>query len=126
MTTTEAGTNHIVLVGRLSALDAERELPSGDRVRSFRVAVRRPPRADGPARSDAITCACWTDPLRVVAGGLTPGDRIRVEGALRRSFSRRAGTPQTFYEVEVAALTVLDPAPGPIATGPDPVASPRL
>jgi single-strand DNA-binding protein len=96
--------NHIVLQGRVTGLDDERVLPSGDLVRAFRVAVRRPPRADGPARSDAINCAAWSADARAVAAELRVGDVIRVDGALRRSFSRRAGVPQNFYEIEVASM----------------------
>lgn len=92
--------NHIVVQGRVTGLDDERVLPSGDLVRAFRVAVRRPQRADGPARSDAINCAAWSADARAVAAGLRTGDVVRVDGALRRSFFGRAGVPQNFYEVE--------------------------
>ncbi|MFN8098393.1 MAG: single-stranded DNA-binding protein [Dermatophilaceae bacterium] len=106
------GVNRIVIQGRVSALDDERCLPSGDRVRSFRVAVRRPRPPEGPARSDAITCACWAEELRSVAADLSIGDEVHVVGALRRSFSRRGGLAQTFYEIEVASLACGTPSCG--------------
>ncbi|MCI1262032.1 MAG: single-stranded DNA-binding protein [Tetrasphaera jenkinsii] len=108
--TLPADINHIVLEGRVTAVEEERELPSGSVVRSLRVAVRRPPRSDVErGRSDAIHCCCWTAELRATAATLGVGDHVRVEGALRRSVSRSSGRMVSFYEVEVAALEVLRP-----------------
>lgn len=107
--------NHIVLEGRVTAVEEERELPSGSVVRSLRVAVRRPPRSDAErGRSDAIHCCCWSEELRSTAASLAVGDHVRVEGALRRSVSRSSGRMVSFYEVEVDALNIL-----PVGVSPD-------
>lgn len=99
----EADTNHVELVGRLSAVAEERTLPSGDRVAAFRLVVTRPAGAHG-AGVDTVDCAVWTSRLRRQVVGWGAGDRIALRGALRRRFWRSTtGTPVSRYEVEVVA-----------------------
>ncbi len=106
----EAGewTNEVRLMGRVSAEAQERELPSGDTVASLRLVVPRPPRARAsPGRGagvDTIDVSCWTARTRRTARGLTAGDVVVVEGALRRRFCRAGAAAASRYEVEAATL----------------------
>lgn len=92
--------NHIELTGRVSGEPVTRELPSGDALVTFRLVVTR--QGDGPV--DTIDCACWSAGARRAAQRFGDGDRVRVEGALRRRFFRTPGGPASRYEVEVGRL----------------------
>jgi single-strand DNA-binding protein len=99
--------NDVVLVGRLAAPADERELPSGDRLVSFRVVVGRPdvrPAVEGVRRTtvDALECTAWRADVRRSALAWQPGDVVEVTGALRRRFWRAGGGPASRVEVEVA------------------------
>lgn len=100
----ELGANSIRLVGRLSGEVVERELPSGDRVANFRVVVPRPDNAPGRATVDTIDIACWSARTRRVAGRLTEGTVVAVEGALRRRFFAAGAARASRYEVEAQRL----------------------
>jgi single-strand DNA-binding protein len=97
--------NAVELVGRVSAREEPRTLPSGDTVTTVRVVVPRP-RApqEGRTRVDTIDVACWSTRTRRVADGLEAGDVVTVSGALRRRFFRGAGGVGSRYEVEAARL----------------------
>ena len=115
-----AGRNEVVLSGRLSRAPVERELPSGDRVVSLRVVVRRPmpgaPRgraagqggAGGQGRPramvDVIDVGCWAAGVRRAASRLREGDRVEVTGALRRRFFRGGAGVESRYEVEAGVV----------------------
>jgi len=110
------GRNEVVLRGRVAAEAEDRELPSGDRIATFRVVVpREQPRArttrtrstvENPRRAtvDTIDVVSWTAATRRTALRLRPGDLVDVEGALRRRFFGGAGGRQSRYEVEASAL----------------------
>lgn len=98
------GDNRITLVGRLSGEVVERELPSGDVVANFRVVVPRRQSEPGRARVDTIDVACWTARTRRVAGRLTEGTVVAIEGALRRRFFVSGGDRASRYEVEARRL----------------------
>ncbi len=94
--------NEVTLVGRLSADPAERSLPSGDVVVSWRVVVQRPPE---PTRTtiavDTIDCVARTAALGRRALTWLPGDTMEMTGALRRRFWRSGDGVRSRYEVEV-------------------------
>jgi single-strand DNA-binding protein len=102
--------NEVLLVGRVSGEVAERELPSGDLLVSFRVVVdRAPPKRHVPEgvrapTVDALACVAWTAALRRTARGLSPGDVVEVEGALRQRYWRAGAGLGSRTEVEVASL----------------------
>lgn len=113
MTREKAGPTHvneIALVGRINAEPAVRVMPSGDEVTMLRLVVDRPRghrRSDGDRSTitvDTFDIACWTARTRTRAAKLTPGDVVRVEGALRRRFHRTPTGPVSRYEVEAATL----------------------
>ena len=109
----EPGRNEVALRGRLAAEAEERELPSGDRIATLRVVVPRP---EAPSRRratpetprrvtvDTIDVVCWTASTRRTALRLRAGDRVELEGALRRRFFGGTGGRQSRYEVEAGAL----------------------
>lgn len=100
--------NEVVLVGRLAAAPEGRELPSGDRLTTWRLVVDRPPahrRApEGvrPPTVDTLDCVAWRSSLQRASASWLPGDVIAVEGALRRRFWRGPTGASSRYEVEVA------------------------
>lgn len=100
--TTEAieETNEVALTGRLSGEASIRELPSGDELVTWRVVVSRG--EDEPV--DPIDLACWSAGTRRAARRLADGDRVRVEGSLRRRFFRTPAGAASRYEVEVRRL----------------------
>lgn len=102
--------NEVVLVGRVSGVPEERELPSGDLLVAWRVVVDRPePRR--PARPgsrtptiDTLDCVGWTARVRRTARGLADGDVVAVEGTLRRRFWRGGAGANSRTEVEVESV----------------------
>ena len=109
--------NEVVLVGRVSGVPEERQLPSGDVLVSWRLVVDRPaPRRALPAGTRATTidtfdCVAWAAPVRRTARGLADGDVVSVEGALRRRFWRGGAGTASRCEVEVEALRRLSRRP---------------
>lgn len=103
--------NTVHLVGRVTSLDPPRELPSGDVVHSLRVTVPRP-RVRGRDRPgvDTLDVACWSAATRRVAGRLAVGERVEVEGSLRRRFFRAGAGAASRYEVEATRVRRLPDA----------------
>lgn len=105
--------NHVVLSGRVSIPPDERRLPSGDVLVSTRVVVERDPGRGriGLARSkqrvDAIDCVAWTARLQRVVRRWQPGDRVYVEGCLRRRFFRTDKGPISRFEVELTSARLV-------------------
>lgn len=99
--------NEVLLVGRLAGAPAERELPSGDALVTFRVVVDRPPARRPVAGTkvvtvDALECVVRTAGLRKTAASWQAGDVLEVTGSLHRRFWRApSGGPASRYEVEV-------------------------
>ncbi len=107
--------NEVLVVGRVSGSPQERELPSGDLLVSWRVVVDRPVRTVPGVRTatvDTVDCIAWAPGLRRTARGLTDGDVVQVEGALRRRFWRVGGGAASRCEVEASALRRLRKAVG--------------
>lgn len=105
----EPARNVVVLVGRVSGVPEERELPSGDVLMSFRVVVARPTnqRARPSARTptvDTVDCVAWSASARRAVRSLTDGDVVAVEGALRRRFWRAATGAASRTEVEASSV----------------------
>lgn len=95
--------NEVSLLGRLSAPAAERVLPSGDAVVSWRLVVQRPPDPGRVALTvDTIDCVARTSALGRRAMTWVPGDCLELTGSLRRRFWRGRDGVRSRYEVEVA------------------------
>lgn len=93
-------TNEVRLAGRVTRLPEERELPSGDKVVAFRLAVARPAGARRPG-SDWVDCAVWTARLRRMVLRWSVDDEVEVSGALRRRVFRSGPGVVPFVEIEV-------------------------
>ena len=96
--------NQVHLSGRVTAAPVERELPSGDRVLTFRVSMARERTAmtaKSKQTSDWVDCAAWAGRARRVVSSWQVGDLVSVEGALRRRFYKAGDARTTRVEVEV-------------------------
>ena len=96
--------NEVCLTGRVSSAPEERELPSGDRVVTFRLVMQRdrtPMTAKSRQVSDWVHCAAWGGRARRSAASWQIGDQVEIEGALRRRFFRDAAGSSTRLEVEM-------------------------
>jgi single-strand DNA-binding protein len=96
--------NAVELRGRVSTAPAERELPSGVVISTFRLSVprARTSMTSGSAQTtDWVDCTAWTARTRKAVSGWAVGDRVVVSGALRRRFYRVGERPSTVLEVEV-------------------------
>lgn len=101
----DAGLDHneVSIRGRVSAEPVERLLPSGDRLVSFRLVVRRPDRVRRRSRVsvDTFDCVAWNAAMRKKAGALAPGDVVEIGGSLRRRFRRVGEGVTSRVDVEV-------------------------
>ena len=99
----EQSVNAVRLSGRVSAAPEARMLPSGDEVVSFRLIVPRSPsaRRRSKQRVDTIECSAWTARLRRSVRRLEAGDAVTVTGELRRRFTRGAGGPMSWVNVDL-------------------------
>lgn len=100
--------NEVRLVGRVTTAPAERRLPSGTSVTSFRIVVSRSegtPMTNGSRQSsDWVDCAVWGGRVRRSCASWQVGDTVEVHGALRRRFFRGPAegvAANTRMEVEV-------------------------
>ena len=102
-TVQEPSVNAVRLSGRVSAAPEARMLPSGDEVVSFRLIVHRSPaaRRRSKQRVDTIECSAWTARLRRSVRRLAAGDAVTVTGELRRRFTRGAGGPMSWVNVDL-------------------------
>ena len=110
--------NEVVLVGRVPADPEERELPSGDRLVTWRLVVtrspsRRPPATGRAPTVDTVDCVAWTASTRRAALGLRPDDVVEVHGALRRRFWRAGAAAASRCEVEASTVRRVSRRPVP-------------
>lgn len=73
--------NDVSLRGWVTTIATERELPSGELVAQFRLAITRP---EGGV--DTIDLEAWTPQTRRVALKLKDGDWVQISGSIRRRF----------------------------------------
>ena len=90
-------TNVVVLQGMLARPAVDVQLPSGDRLVSLEVTVRR---EDGPAEPVPVQ---WTGPP-AWAAALDTGTAVAVLGRVRRRFFRAGGVTQSRTEVVAARV----------------------
>ena len=95
--------NEVLLCGRVAAPADERELPSGDSLMTVRLIVDRDEaaRKRSPQKVDTLDCVAWTARTQRTIRTWTEGDRVQVEGSLRRRFFRGISGPVSRVEVEV-------------------------
>ncbi|GAA1111019.1 single-stranded DNA-binding protein [Nocardiopsis composta] len=100
--------NEVVLEGRVTAEPSVRELPSGDRLVTWRVTVARPGgERDAGRQTDSITCVSFRADIQDATRGWRIGDLVHVTGALRRRYRRSRGFAGGVVEVEASAVRVL-------------------
>lgn len=99
--------NEVRIVGRVSQQPAERVMPSGDVVWTFRVVVPRPAGTQGRKQVDALDCAAWTGRARRSVATWGIDDLVEVTGAVRRRFFRTGEGAASRFEVEMAAGRVI-------------------
>ena len=104
-----APVNEVRLVGRLSGDPDEKELPSGDTLRSFRMVVgRKDAEAVGSRqRHDTLDCVVWGGRVKRSVAGWRTGDVVEVTGAIRRRFYRGGAGPVSRVDVEVTGGRVI-------------------
>lgn len=104
--------NEAVLAGRVAADPEERVLPSGDRVWTLRLVVRRP-EGSGRQSVDTLDCCAWSPRVQRTVRGWRAGDQVAVEGAVRRRFYRAGGAGSVSrVEIELAAGRLIRRADG--------------
>lgn len=98
--------NQVQLCGRVSGAPEERQMPSGDRMWSFRLVVPRT-RPRGRQTVDVLDCAAWSARTRRTVAGWSDGDQVEVSGELRRRFFRSGGGTASRVEVEVTSARII-------------------
>jgi single-strand DNA-binding protein len=96
--------NAVQLEGRVCSEPVDKELPSGAVITTFRLSMARqrsPMTAGSKQTSDWVDCVAWSARTRRSVHNWTVGDRVVVEGALRRRFYRAGGAATTRVDVEV-------------------------
>jgi len=73
--------NDVALRGWVTTVATERELPSGDLVAQFRIAITRP---EGGV--DTIDLESWSAKTRRTALSLKDGEWVEINGSIRRRF----------------------------------------
>lgn len=77
--------NDVALRGWVTTTATERELPSGDLVAQFRIAITRP---EGGV--DTIDLESWSAKTRRSALSLKDGEWVEISGSIRRRFWKSA------------------------------------
>ena len=93
-----ADTNEVRITGRISAV-VTRELADGCTLVTFRVTV-----SDGAGRHDTVECASVKATVLKRARGITEGERVQVDGALRRTFWKSGQSLASRTSIDVATL----------------------
>ncbi|MEV7970636.1 single-stranded DNA-binding protein [Sphaerisporangium sp. NPDC088356] len=101
--------NEVTLVGRLSRAPRGKELPSGDLMTMWGVAVRRPLDHASGKKADGIACVTFDPEVSARVAGWRVDDVISVEGALHQRYRGGPGGGASTYEVEVHRASRLEP-----------------
>ena len=110
--------NRVILIGRMANDPEPKTTPSGVSVCSFRVAVNRPPNAQGEREADFIDVVAWRQAADFAANYLGKGRLIAIEGRLQiRSWTAQDGTRRRTAEVVVDSLKALDRPKEPVGGG---------
>lgn len=108
--------NRVILIGRMANDPEPKTTPSGVSVCSFRIAVNRPPNAQGEREADFIDVVAWRQAADFAANYLGKGRLIAIEGRLQvRSWTAQDGTRRRTAEVVVDNLKALDRPKEPAA-----------
>ena len=86
--------NDVALRGWVTTIASERELPSGDLVVQFRIAITRP---EGGV--DTIDLESWSAKTRRTASSLKDGEWVEISGSIRRRFWKSGGALASRWQV---------------------------
>jgi single-strand DNA-binding protein len=99
--------NEVRLVGRVTSLAVERELPSGDKVVEFRVVIGRGKMRNGKKEVDSLDIAAWSAKARRAALAVKIDSWIEVKGSVRRRFWRAPTGLASRWQVEASEVVRL-------------------
>ena len=91
--------NDVALRGWVTTIASERELPSGDLVVQFRIAITRP---EGGV--DTIDLESWSAKTRRTANSLKDGEWVEVSGSIRRRFWKSGTGLASRWQVVTAEI----------------------
>ncbi|GAA3824970.1 hypothetical protein GCM10022226_52130 [Sphaerisporangium flaviroseum] len=109
--------NEVTLVGRLSRPPKDKELPSGDVMTMWGLAVRRPPEHPSGKKADGIACVTFDPEIGARVAQWRVDDVVKVQGALHQRFWAGVGGGTSTYEVEVHHASLLEPGRASLAAG---------
>ncbi len=108
--------NEVYLVGRVTSLAIEKELPSGDKVVEFRVVIgrakstsstRSPKSRTGKKEVDSVDIAAWSSKTRKAALSLKVDTWVEIHGAVRRRFWQAPSGLASRWQVEASTVARL-------------------
>jgi single-strand DNA-binding protein len=91
--------NDVALRGWVTTIATERELPSGDIVVQFRIAITRP---EGGV--DTIDLESWSAKTRRSALSLKDGEWVEIQGSIRRRFWKSGQGLASRWQVVTAEI----------------------
>ena len=100
-------TNEVRLVGRVTSLAVEKELPSGDKVVEFRVVIGREKLRNGKKEVDSLDIAAWSAKARRAALAVKIDSWVEVKGSVRRRFWRAPTGLASRWQVEASEVVRL-------------------
>jgi len=99
--------NDVRLVGRVTSLAIEKELPSGDKVVEFRVVIGREKIRNGKKEVDSLDIAAWSAKARRAALSVKIDSWVEVKGSVRRRFWRAPTGLASRWQVEASEVVRL-------------------
>jgi len=99
--------NEVRLVGRVTSLAVEKELPSGDKVVEFRVVIGREKLRNGKKEVDSLDIAAWSEKARRAALAVKIDTWVEVKGSVRRRFWRAPTGLASRWQVEASEVVRL-------------------
>ena len=108
--------NEVYLVGRVTSLAIEKELPSGDKVVEFRVVIGRAKSTSskrstksrtGKKEVDSLDIAAWSSKTRKAALSLKVDTLVEIHGAVRRRFWQAPSGLASRWQVEASTVARL-------------------
>jgi single-strand DNA-binding protein len=91
--------NDVALRGWVTTTATERELPGGDLVAQFRIAITRP---EGGV--DTIDLESWSAKTRRTAVSLKDGEWVEIAGSIRRRFWKSGAGLASRWQVVTAEI----------------------
>ena len=99
--------NEVRLVGRVTSLAVEKELPSGDKAVEFRVVIGREKLRNGKKEVDSLDIAAWSAKARRAALAVKIDTWVEVKGSVRRRFWRAPTGLASRWQVEASEVVRL-------------------